>query len=402
MVCLILTGYLGANSHIRQNTLFSVIFIVLAGLSETQNDSYDLNTTDKTTNFTRPEYQAGITKTRVAMVAVGLSAIFVTDPSNMSWLTVYDGWSFYVHQRGVLTMKGEPIWWGRAMVVVGAGRTVFMNDSDNIRGYDDSFAQNPKHPMQELAILLEANRLDHARIGVEMDNYYYTDAAHASLTTNLSHETFEDATGHVNWQCTVKSPQEITYMRHAAYIVETRRVRIVEIAQPGLRKNNLITGIYATDIRGTDRRWGDYPTILPVAPSGMGAIAPHLTWDGRLMEKGEVTFFEITGAHRRYQYSQSRTLFLGDDPTKYRNAEAAVLDAIDAGLDQAKLGNQAQNITNAFNVVLSKADFEKKERCGYAICISYPPDWGKRTISFRASDKTGLEAATIFNFMPAL
>ncbi len=89
---------------------------------------------EKTTNFTRQEYQASITKTRAAIVAVGLDAIFVTDPSNMSWLARYDGWSFYVHQGVVLTMTGDTIWWGRAMDVVGAGRTLFMNDSDNISG----------------------------------------------------------------------------------------------------------------------------------------------------------------------------------------------------------------------------------------------------------------------------
>ena len=359
--------------------------------------------TEKTTNFTQQEYQERITKTRATMVAIGLDAIFVTDPSNMSWLTGYDGWSFYVHQGVVLTMTGDPIWWGRAMDAVGAGRTVFMNDSEKIRGYDDSFVQNPsKHPMQELATLLADHGLAHARIGVEMDNYYYTAAAHASLTTSLSSATFKDATGLVNWQRAVKSPQEITYMRRAARIVETMHARILELAEPGLRKNDLVAEIYATGMRGADGHWGDYPAIVPMAPSGMDATAPHLTWDGRLMKKGEATFFEIAGAHKRYQCPQSRTLFLGDVPTKYRNAEAAVLDAIDAGLEQAKPGNQAKDIANAFNAVLSKAGFEKEGRCGYAIGISYPPDWGERTISFRAGDTTVLEAGMTFHFMPAL
>ena len=359
--------------------------------------------TEKATNFTQQEYQERITKTRAKMVVIGLDAIFVTDPSNMSWLTGYDGWSFYVHQGVVLTMTGDPIWWGRAMDAVGAGRTVFMNDSEKIRGYDDSFVQNPsKHPMQELATLLADHGLAHTRIGVEMDNYYYTAAAHASLTTSLSSATFKDATGLVNWQRAVKSPQEIIYMRRAARIVETMHARILELAEPGLRKNDLIAEIYATGIRGADGHWGDYPAIVPMAPSGMDATAPHLTWDGRLMEKGEATFFEIAGAHKRYQCPQSRTLFLGDVPTKYRNAEAAVLDAIDAGLEQAKPGNQAKDIANAFNAVLSKAGFEKEGRCGYAIGISYPPDWGERTISFRAGDTTVLEAGMTFHFMPAL
>jgi ectoine hydrolase len=354
-------------------------------------------------NFNTQEYRQRIAKTRAAMDAAGLDAIFVTDPSNMSWLTGYDGWSFYVHQGVILTLEGDPVWWGRAMDTLGARRTVFMENDDNIRGYDDTFVQNPdKHPMGELARLLSEMGLHGATIGVEMDNYYYTAAGHARLTVGLVAATIKDVTGLVNWQRAVKSPQEITYMRRAARIVEAMHARIVEVAEPALRKNELIAEIYATAMRGADGHWGDYPAIVPMAPSGMDATAPHLTWDDRPMKRGEATFFEIAGAHRRYQCPQSRTLFMGEVPQKYLDAEAAVLDAIEAGLAQAKPGNQAQDIANAFNKTLNKAGFEKDSRCGYAIGISYPPDWGERTISFRRGDTTVLEAGMTFHFMPAL
>ncbi|MEH6830836.1 MAG: ectoine hydrolase DoeA [Sulfitobacter sp.] len=354
-------------------------------------------------NFTTDEYLSRIAKTRKAMAAKGLEAIFVTDPSNMSWLTGYDGWSFYVHQGVLLTLEGEPVWWGRAMDALGAKRTVFMQDNDSIRGYDDTFVQNPeKHPMQELAGLIKSHGLEGANIGVELDNYYYTAAAHMTLTNALPHATFSDATGLVNWQRAIKSKTEIEYMRRAARIVEAMHARILEVAEPDMRKNDLIAEIYATGMRGADGHWGDYPAIVPMAPSGLDATAPHLTWDDRPMQRGEATFFEIAGAHRRYQCPQSRTLFLGEVPQKFRDAEAAVLDAIEAGLEQAKPGNQAQDIANAFNTTLNKAGFEKDSRCGYAIGISYPPDWGERTISFRRGDTTILKTGMTFHFMPAL
>ena len=66
-------------------------------------------------NFPTSEYLRRITKTRAEMQVRGLDAIFVTDPSNMSWLTGYDGWSFYVFQGVILTHDGDPVWWGRAM-----------------------------------------------------------------------------------------------------------------------------------------------------------------------------------------------------------------------------------------------------------------------------------------------
>jgi ectoine hydrolase len=353
-------------------------------------------------NFTNSEYQRRVDRTRKTMAARNMDAIVVSDPSNMSWLSGYDGWSFYVYQAVIVTHEGEPVWWGRGMDALGARRTVFMED-DCIRGYDDSYVQNPeKHPMEDLSALLSEMGLEQARIGVEMDNYYYSARAHDTLKSKLPKATFMDATALVNWERAVKSEREIEYMERAARIVEEMHVRILEVAVPGMRKNDLVAEIYATGIRGAHGFWGDYPAIVPMAPSGMDATAPHLTWDDRPMQPNEATFFEIAGAHRRYQCPQSRTLFFGDVPQKYRDAEQAVLDAIDAGLEQAKPGNKAEDIANAFNKTLNKAGFEKDSRCGYAIGISYPPDWGERTISFRRGDTTILEPNMTFHFMPAL
>ncbi len=353
-------------------------------------------------NFETSEYLARIARTRAEMERRGLDAIVVVDPSNMSWLTGYDGWSFYVHQAVLLTMEGAPLWWGRGMDAQGARRTVFMGD-ERIRGYDDRLVQNPEaHPMADLAAILAEHGLERARIGVELDNYYYTAAAHVALGASLPEARLIDATGLVNWQRAVKSAREVEYMRRAARIVEAMHARILELAEPGMPKNRLVAEIARTGIEGAQGHWGDYPAIVPMAPSGLDATAPHLTWDDRPMREGEATFFEIAGVHRRYHCPQSRTLFLGQAPDRYRAAEGAVLEAIEAGLAQAQPGNRAEDIANAFNAALNARGFEKDSRCGYAIGLSYPPDWGERTISFRRGDRTVLEPGMTFHFMPAL
>ncbi|MCR9126741.1 MAG: ectoine hydrolase DoeA [Rhodobacteraceae bacterium] len=352
--------------------------------------------------FSTEEYADRLARARTAMEARGLDAILVTDPSNMAWLTGYDGWSFYVHQGVVLRGDGDPVWWGRAMDAVGARRTTWLPD-DAIRGYDDTYVQNPeKHPMQDLSRLLRDLGLSRARIGLEMDNYYFTAAAHMSLQSGLPEAALADATGLVNWQRAVKSPTELTYMRRAARIVEAMHAVIRDTARPGLPKNALIADIYHASVAGADGHWGDYPAIVPMAPSGLDATAPHLTWDDSPLRTGESTFFEIAGAHRRYQCPQSRTLFLGRPPQKYLDAEKAVLEATAAGLDAARPGNLCEDVAQAFNGTLNRLGFHKDSRCGYAIGLSYPPDWGERTMSFRAGDKTVLQPGMTFHFMPAL
>ena len=353
-------------------------------------------------NFSRIEFDQRIDKTRKAMEQAGVDLLVVSDPSNMAWLSGYDGWSFYTHQAVLVPMQGELVWWGRGMDALGAKRTVIMSD-ENIIGYDDAYVQNPnQHPMETLIELLFERGWEKLVIGLEMDNYYFSAAAYQSLIMGLPNVIFKDTTGLVNWQRAIKSETEIKYMRRAARIVEKMHAMIVEKAEPGMRKNDLVAEIYHTAISGADGYWGDYPAIVPMAPSGMDATAPHLTWDDRPLKQGECTFFEIAGAHKRYQCPQSRTLYLGKPPQKYDDAEKAVLEAIDAGLEQAKPGNHCEDIANAFNQRLNKLGFEKESRCGYAIGISYPPDWGERTMSFRRGEMSILKPGMTFHFMPAL
>jgi len=354
-------------------------------------------------NFSHAEYWARIARTRAEMELRGIDLLVLSDPSNMAWISGYDGWSFYVHQAVLLGLEGEPVWWGRGMDMAGALRTVFMGETDSVIGYDDSYVQNPqKHPMEALAALILDRGWSQGRIGVEMDNYYYSAAAHATLAAHLHAARMIDATGLVNWQRAIKSEAELEYIRRAARIVERMHAVILERAEPGMRKNDLVAEIFHAGISGADGHWGDYPSIVPMAPSGLDATAPHLTWDDRRLRRGESNFFEIAGAHRRYHCPQSRTLFFGEPPEQYRRAEEAVVAASDAALEQAVPGNRCEDVASAFNATLNRFGFEKDSRCGYSIGLSYPPDWGERTMSFRRGDMTELKPGMVFHLMPAL
>ena len=352
--------------------------------------------------FTPDEYQQRLHKTRSAMAELDLDALFVTDPSNQGWLTGYDGWSFYVHQGVIVLPDANPVWWGRMQDVNGALRTVWMTN-DRVLGYADSFVQSShSHPMQDLAERFADLDLAKARIGVEMDNYYFSAKAMKVLSSALPAANWTDATALVNWQRAVKSPAEIDFMRKAARISEKIVDGLLERVEPGVPKNEIVAEIYRDAVRGVDGVWGDYPAIVPLLPSGSDAGAPHLTWDGRPFETGEATFFEISGCFRRYHAPFCRTLFLGEPPDFIRRAEAALVDGLEAGLDAARPGNRACDIANALAAPLEKAGIERGARCGYPIGLSYPPDWGERTISLRAEDETVLQPGMTFHFMPGL
>ncbi|MGB1918453.1 MAG: M24 family metallopeptidase [Candidatus Puniceispirillales bacterium] len=352
--------------------------------------------------FSQKEYDRRLGKTRKAMEKDGLDVIIITDPSNMAWLTGYDGWSFYVHQAVIVTHDTPPHWWGRRMDANGALRTVWMPD-DHIHSYSDDYVMSTTlHAMDTLAELVKSLGHGGARIGVEMENYYYSARAHQVLTAALGQATICDATGIVNWQRGVKSDEEIVFMKNAARISEKIVSTAIEKAEPGLPKNELVSDIYKTMISGVDDIWGDYPAIVPMLPSGKDASAAHLTWNGDPMKTGEVTFFELAGCYRRYNVPLCRTVHLGPAPQHILYASKALTEGLEKGLEQAVAGNRACDIANALTETLAKAGIDRHGRCGYPIGISYPPDWGERTISLRSNDETILEPGMTFHFMPGL
>lgn len=352
--------------------------------------------------FSQTEYDRRIALTRTAMSEAGLDALFVTDPSNQAWLTGYDGWSFYVHQGVLLRMEGEPMWWGRFMDSMGALRTCWMSEA-NIFGYADSYVQSTvRHPMQELAARLKDMGLESAKIGVEMENYYYSAKAHQVFVTEMPNATFADATALVNWQRLIKSHEEIAFIRKAARISERVIETAIDRAAPGVRKNDVVADIMHAGITGVDDIWGDYPSIVPLTPSGLDATAAHLTWNGDPMREGEATFFELSGCYRRYHAPLCRTVFLGTPPKEMLDAEAAQIEGIVAALNAARAGNRTRDIAQALVDVLQKHGIYREGRCGYPIGLSYPPDWGERTASLRVEDETILQPGMTFHFMPAL
>ena len=79
-----------------------------------------------------------------------------------------------------------------------------------------------------------------------------------------------------------------------------------------------------------------------------------------------------------------------------------MLEGIDAALEAAKPGSTCEEVEAAWQKVIHRYGIEKETRCGYSIGLSYPPDWGERTMSIRQGDKTVLEEDMTFHLIPAI
>ncbi|MCL6283221.1 M24 family metallopeptidase [Ruegeria sp. 2012CJ41-6] len=352
-------------------------------------------------DFSQAEYDHRIERTRAAMSAQGIDTLLITDPSNMAWLTGYDGWSFYVPQMVILPTTGAPLWWGRTQDKPGAAQTTWLAPSD-LHDWPEEHVQHPDHHPVAALVTLLCDRGWTRNLGVEMDNYYYSAASHHVLQQAFGDAALTDATGLVNWQRAVKSPAELEMMRKAGQLT----AHMHEVLRAGFRegapKHELVAQVQAAGVSGLPDLPGDYPAIVPIAPSGKEASASHITWNDRPLTRGEATYLEISGCFHRYHCPASRSLFLGEPPDDIRHAEAAVLRAIDDTLAAARPGVTCEEVAACVYASFERAGYIKANRTGYPIGLSYPPDWGERTMSLRPGDTTPLEENMTFHLMPGL
>ena len=352
---------------------------------------------DQSEHFTRLE------NTRARMVGEGIEVLLVTDPANMNYLSGYDGWSFYVHQLLVVVADlDQPIWIGRAQDANGTRVTTFLDDA-NIVGYPDDYVQSTtKHPMGFVADFLKGRGWDKRAVGVEMDAYYFTAACHASLARGLPHTGLKDATSLVNWVRVVKSDQEIQYMGEAARIMEKVMAVAIDHVAPGNRQCDAVAEIYHAAIGGTPEHGGDYASIVPLLPTGVGSSAPHLTWTDEAFKEGEGTILELGAARHRYHCPMARTVYLGTPPQKVMDTTAVVVDGLNAALDAARPGATAEQVEGAWRSAIAKSGIVKESRIGYSTGLNYPPDWGEHTISLRPGDLTVLEPNMTLHCIPGI
>lgn len=337
------------------------------------------------------------------MLAEGIDVLLVTDPANMSYLSGYNAWSFYVHQLLVLIVdEEEPVWIGRGQDASAARHTTWLA-AHSIIPYDDDYVQSAiKHPMDFISRFLLGKKQGHRTVGVEMDAYYFTAKNYIQLVNGLPDATFKDATNLVNWIRIVKSDQEIDYIKKAGKIAERAMAAAVDSIQEGVRQCDTVAAISHAQISGTEEFGGDYPSIVPLLPTGEKTSACHLTWTDDAFRAGDPVIIELAGCYRRYHSPLARTVVVGKPTDRMQFIAAAVVEGLNAALDAVKPGMTCEEVEFVWRKTIEKSGIVKESRLGYSIGLNYPPDWGEHTASLRPSDYTILKPNMTFHLIPGI
>jgi len=353
--------------------------------------------------FDTAEFAARRAQVKAAMAKAGLDLVICADPANMDYLTGFKGWSFYVPQCVLLHLDDEqPTWIGRGQDGAAARLTTTLPE-DHILPYPDDYVQNrAKHPMNFVADHIRKRGWQRARIGLEMDAYYFSGRGADAIRAALPEARFSDCDHLVNWVRIVKSEAELAYIREAALLVTAAMRAGVEGIRAGRRQCDVVAEIYAAQIRGTPEFGGDYTAICPLLPTGAGTSTPHLTWSDEPFRAGEATILELAGSRRGYHCPMARTVHLGKPPPRLAHTAAVVIEGLHAALAAAKPGAAAEAVEAAWRGATSKHGIRKESRIGYPFGLAYPPDWGEHTASLRPGDKTELRPNMTFHCIPGI
>ncbi len=349
------------------------------------------------------EFKRRVADTKQRMAEAGFDLIICQDPANMCWLTGFDGWSFYVPQCVVVHVEEEtPIWFGRAQDAKSARLTTDLPDG-NIVPYAEGLVQHSiGHPYDALAALIVERGWGNARIGVEMDAHYYTARCHAHLVKGLPNAKIDSNRDLVNWARLVKSKAELAYMHDAGRICTQAMKSGIAKMKPGVAQQEVIAAVYHAQTIGIPGAGGDYAAICPLMPVGEGTTTPHLTWTDEALPVNTPVMLEIAGARRHYHAPLTRTMYLGTPPQVMADVAKIAVEGVTTGLAMAKPGKLAEDVEAAWQGVLRRNGLKKESRVGYSIGLSYPPDWGERTVSLRPGDRTELQAGMCFHIQAGL
>ena len=357
--------------------------------------------------FDRKEYRERRMRAAARAREEGFAGLLVADPANLYYLTGYNAWSFYMPQFLLLAADdGAVVFIARACDADGAHRTAKL-DRDQIVGYPEATVhRRDVHPCTWAADYLRdagwAARLAGGRIAVEGDAHFFSVRSFLALRDGLPEWDLVDGHGIVNWLRLVKSDAEIELMRKAGRIVSNAMNTAIAAIADGVPQHQVVAEICHAQVAGLAGIDGDYPSIVPMLPSGAAADTPHLTWSDRPFAAGETVTIEIAGAHKRYHAPLARSLAVGTVPARLERLSAITVEGLGLAIEAVKPGVTAGAVADVYWSFLERHGLRKNSRLGYSIGIGYPPDWGEGTVSIRRDDSTVLQTNMTFHFIAGM
>lgn len=325
--------------------------------------------------FTREEYAARLATLRGHMEAAGLEVLLVASPENIYYVTGHQTFGFHTLQLAVVSLERDPFLVTRYLESFNADRYAWITD---IVRWDDVV-----DPVTATVEALRERGLAGKRTGCEEKAFFLQVASWKKLAAAI--DGLADGSGLVERGRTIKSPQEIAYMREAARLTDLGFAAGIEEIAAGRTEND----VAAAAFDAMTRAGAEYLTRDPIVTSGDRAGIPHTSYYRRVIQPGDTVLLEYSGVYHRHYAPLMRSALVGGPDAEIERMAAVAIEALNAGIEAVRPGATVGAVDTACRAVVDRAGLWEnyRKRAGYAVGIGFS-SWMEQAIASLRSDDT--------------
>lgn len=344
--------------------------------------------------FSAMEYRRRFDIVKSGMRKEGIDAILLHNPENICYLTGYEDPATYAFHC-VLISDDEPVMILRRFEESNVHEFSWLQRTITIEDHEN--------PIDIVGRTLDRMGLGNKTFGVERgpskSSFYFSVDQYCALRERFPEAKFKNASPIIERARLIKSPEEIAILRKAARIADVTMQAAIDGVKAGRSENELAAEIYHVMIANG----GQYPSSPAFILSGERTSLPHGTWRGRMLESGDLVYFEVPGTWYRYTAALIRTVSIGMPSIRVRKMSEAIIEGLQAAIATIRPGVTAGEVDDACRSIIAKAGFGElfTLRTGYSIGLGFPPGWGEgHILSLRHGDSTPLQTNMTFHLVP--
>jgi len=328
--------------------------------------------------FPLEEYRMRMARVKKEMARQKIDLLYCSAPESLFYLTGYEN-SWYEAQ----SCKEWPPLSGVAIKRDADKFILFDKDEEEVLVQTYSIAtdiriQRGDFPMSRLEFIIKNLKEEgwlKGTVGLEKWSYRPNPAVSQMFQAALEKEGCKvvDASDIVREIRTIKSSQEMAYVRTAAKIADIGMKAAIEHIRPGMTELDVRAEMdYACAKAG-----GENPGLPTYVLAGQRSALAHGLASKHVIMPGDIVYLDLCGVYHRYHADVARTLSLGEphpDVAKQIDLSAKAFPVL---LKAIKPGCPVSEINKAME------DYYKKVGIwgdswwigGYDLGIAFPPDW---------------------------
>jgi len=319
-------------------------------------------------NFSNNEFSSRKKKVLKIMNEQDLDALLIFKQESMYWLTGYDTFGYVFFQTLVIDKKGNTILLTRAPDLRQAQNT---SNIKNIKIWIDKEKSNP---VIDLKNILNEFKLKGKKIGIEYEAYGLTGRNTNLLNDNLKNYCqLIDKSELISNLRTIKSKEEIVYIKKAAELADKALNEVWKVAKAGVDEGKILAAMQKVIFEGG----GDYPANEFIIGSGHNALLCRYQSEKRVLSNPDQLTIEWAGTYKHYHSAMFRTLPIGKADPKHYKMYDACLDALNNCEKKLIPGNTVGDVFEAHATTLDELGYKKSRMnaCGYSLGATFSPTW---------------------------